>query len=71
MTKEEYIVEINKTSDAEATLELWRQAAHADALTVEEIVLVHKACGKKLVEALDSLGYRRGGENEEKEKAYL
>ena len=64
MTKNDFIAAINESSDAEDTLELWKRVGIGpDALCLDEIVTVHQACGKKIMQALELTG--RVGEKDE------
>jgi len=69
MTKEEFIKAIDDSNDAEATLELWKRVGIGpDALKINEIVVVHQACGRKIMQALEKTG-RTGVQNEASKEA--
>ena len=69
MTKEEFIEAINGSTDANATLELWKRVGIGpDALSIDEIVVVHQACGRKVMQALERTG-RAGAQNEASKEA--
>ncbi len=49
---QEFIQAIKSANDAERVIEIWTEAAKGDNLSMKDIISIHQACGKILLQAV-------------------
>ena len=49
---QEFIQAIKSASNAEEVIQIWTEAAKGENLTMKDIISIHQACGKILLQAV-------------------
>lgn len=60
ITAQDFIEAIRKAESSDEIIDIWTEAAKGEALSMKDIISIHQACGKLLLDAVH--------ENHEKEQ---
>jgi hypothetical protein len=62
ITAQDFIQAIREAQSSEEIINIWTEAARGDTLSMKDIISIHQACGKLLLNAVH--------ENHEREQQY-